>query len=145
MPSIDTVITIFKTYKNEIQSGNFEGVFYAAARRNCRHVAVTWFLDSIGFEETLKGLGTIENSLFFGQDLPKHVVLPDNIKTIGDKAFAFTEIETLKIPESVEFIGQGLFQGCQFIKKIELPQKLFKYRDSMLKACSSNDIEISFY
>ena len=45
------------------------------------------------------------------------VVIPDTIKTIGEKAFFCTDISSVLIPASVQSIGKGVFGGCTNILK----------------------------
>lgn len=55
----------------------------------------------------------------------KTITLPDTIKSINDRAFAFCDtLETIVIPDSVESIGMNAFAGCFNIKSINLPKKL---------------------
>lgn len=44
------------------------------------------------------------------------VVIPDTVTIIGEKAFFCTNIKTVAIPASVQFVGAGAFAGCKNIK-----------------------------
>ena len=57
------------------------------------------------------------------------VILPDNVKgesyRIGDGAFAnMTVLETVMIPDTVDFIGERAFRGCSAFNKLALPAKV---------------------
>lgn len=50
------------------------------------------------------------------------IVLPDNIRKIGNEAFHGSDIETIAIPESVKNnIGEGAFKECHNLKTIIFP------------------------
>ena len=44
--------------------------------------------------------------------------LGDNLKKIGDMAFAGSSIYSITIPESVEQIGKNVFDGCEHLTEI---------------------------
>ena len=48
------------------------------------------------------------------------VILPDTISVIGEKAFFCTNVTSVSIPASVQFIGSGAFAGCPNIKQYAL-------------------------
>lgn len=72
---------------------------------------------------------TIERAAFFGCDDLSSITLSDNITSIGDWAFRWTNIDKLLIPKSVSKIGAGLFYKCKNLNSIEV-DKNNKYYDS---------------
>lgn len=60
-----------------------------------------------GAFEGVKGLATIKNI--------------DYAETIGDYAFAHSEIEHIRINARTQYIGVGAFAGCENLKMIEMP------------------------
>ncbi|MBQ7266693.1 MAG: leucine-rich repeat domain-containing protein [Firmicutes bacterium] len=55
----------------------------------------------------------------------KNIVLPENIKAIGERAFAYREeIESIKLPEGIENIMDYAFEGCTSLKDVQLPNTL---------------------
>ena len=51
------------------------------------------------------------------------LVIPNNIKDIGDYAFCDTDIETLTIPDSVEVIYTGAFMGCDKLHTVHIDDR----------------------
>ena len=51
----------------------------------------------------------------------KTVILPDNLKTIDYSLLAFTAIEEITIPESVERIINYAFYNCLYLKSVTIP------------------------
>lgn len=58
-------------------------------------------------------------NLSFGDHIGQSVVvvIPDTVTMIGEKAFFCSNINTVSIPTSVEYIGDGAFAGCVNIKE----------------------------
>lgn len=61
------------------------------------------------------------------------VTLPNTVKSIGTKAFAYSGITSINIPDSVQVIGAGAFLGCtncQF--NVSVSQQYFASIDGIL-------------
>mgnify|MGYP004604774743 CR=1 FL=1 len=54
------------------------------------------------------------------------VILEKGITTIGDTAFASTNIHELNIPDSVKAIGEGAFQNCSKLQKVTMGDSVTK-------------------
>jgi hypothetical protein len=66
--------------------------------------------------------------------------LPENLVTIGDKAFAFcSAIERIEIPESVEYVSPSAFDGWQLHQTIKMYKKFTL--SSLCKANIEYEIE----
>lgn len=66
------------------------------------------------------------------------IVIPDSVKKIGDRAFAWSKgLESVEIPNSVFFIGKELFSGCTFLKKVVLPKTITDITYGMFWGCQS--------
>ena len=61
------------------------------------------------------GLVQIENEAFMGDTSLDIVILPNGVKSIGDKAFANSSIKRIYLPESITYIGNNAFYGCNNI------------------------------
>lgn len=62
--------------------------------------------------------------------LTKHVVIPDGVETISNKAFdkrVGTKVKSLTIPESVKLIKDDAFTFLVNLENIDIPDRLFKY------------------
>ena len=52
------------------------------------------------------------------------VVIPDDVKIIGENAFeGCTSLTSVVIPESVCEIMEGAFRGCRALKSVTLPER----------------------
>lgn len=75
------------------------------------------------FGRTLFQAGEIPAYTFFKTSVAA-LVLPADITTIGEGAFAGSEVTELTIPEGVTSIGDYAFYGCPNLKTINLPSTL---------------------
>lgn len=75
------------------------------------------------FGRTLFGEGEIPAYSFF-QAKVEAVVLPSNVASISEGAFAGSQITSITVPEGVTSIGDYAFYGCPDLKSISLPSTL---------------------
>ncbi len=58
------------------------------------------------------------------------LVIPDNVKTIGDNAFCgCTGLTSVTIPDSVASIGNSAFSGCTNLKNVTIPESVTSIAD----------------
>lgn len=60
----------------------------------------------------------ISGSLFADCKSLASVTIPNGVKKIRDYAFASSGLESVKIPNSVTYIGENVFRFCHYLKKI---------------------------
>ena len=48
--------------------------------------------------------------------------IPSSVKIIGDYAFSSTSLEDITMPEGLETINTGAFNGCKGLNSVEMPQ-----------------------
>ena len=71
-----------------------------------------------------KGITDIGNQVFYNLGNLQDVNFSDGLKSIGDWAFTNCDIRRLRIPDSVESIGECAFGGNSYLKKLVLPSNL---------------------
>ncbi|MFC2603430.1 MAG: leucine-rich repeat domain-containing protein [Treponema sp.] len=57
----------------------------------------------------------------------KSIVFPKTLKNIGAYAFDSANIQSITIPESVEYIGDGAFRFCKSLVSVTMPNRQIKY------------------
>lgn len=75
----------------------------------------------------------------------KHIELPHHLKVsiLGDKLYkGHTEIESIELPETITQIGGFVFDGCENLKKLQLPPHLKDMWQYALTRMSIETIEI---
>ena len=61
----------------------------------------------------------LSDKAFLWSDI-KNVILPEGLKKIGMKTFIDSDTEEVYIPSTVESIGAESFYGCEHLKKVHL-------------------------
>lgn len=54
----------------------------------------------------------------------KTVVIGKDVRKIGNGAFSYTKITSVKIPNKVKVIGAGAFENCKELKKVKIGTKV---------------------
>lgn len=67
----------------------------------------------------------------------KKIEIPKGIKRIGISAFAFTDIESVSIPNYVEYISGSAFCGCKKLVTVSLPDNITKIETTTFCNCES--------
>lgn len=66
----------------------------------------------------------------------KYIYLPSKIKTIAENAFYFSGVAELKLPESLEIIGDSAFYVCKNLEYVEIPKNVKSIGSHAFKSCS---------
>lgn len=69
-------------------------------------------------------LTEIDTGRFYGYRELEKVTLPENLKVIGESAFAHSTIKEIKLPESLEKIGSFAFYECHNLQEVSIPSKV---------------------
>lgn len=69
---------------------------------------------------------TAYNKLSTGSDIPnlEKLTIGKDLVTIGNRAFEFTDITTITLPDSVETIGEGAFSYCDKLTSVNIPDNV---------------------
>jgi len=65
------------------------------------------------------------------------ISLPNSVTTIGNKAFAYTAITSIVLPENVKSMGTGLFYNCSSLESVTLPKSITRIPNETFYDCSS--------
>lgn len=66
----------------------------------------------------------IEKRAFANCSSLSQINIPDGIKSIGEQAFRATNINSVELPDSLDFLGDYAFANCESLKDIKLPLSL---------------------
>lgn len=58
----------------------------------------------------------------FWESKIKRIILSDNLEFIGCLAFAYSSLESIKIPDTVQAVEGSIFTGCESLKEVSLPR-----------------------
>ena len=80
-------------------------------------------------------INTSSNTLVSGC---KNTIIPDNVTTIGNKAFnSYSNLTSINIPNSVTTIGQSAFSECSSLTSVNIPNSVTTIGNSAFYKCSS--------
>lgn len=78
----------------------------------------TTSLENVEFEV---GVTTIGKGAFQGCSGIRNIVLPESVTAIGDQAFEYSNIESIRLPNTLKTIGEKAFDNCPSLKSITIP------------------------
>ena len=77
-----------------------------------------------------KGITSIAEEAFAGNEAIDRVLLPDSLEEIGAGAFRdCLTLQTIEFPEQLRYIGPGAFENCLKLLRALLPEKIVKIED----------------
>ncbi len=83
-----------------------------------------------------KGITSIAEEAFAGNEAIDRVLLPDSLEEIGAGAFRdCLTLQTIEFPEQLRYIGPGAFENCLKLLRALLPEKIVKIEDKTFKHC----------
>lgn len=115
------IIEIIKNSQELIEENNFSKLYEKIYKVS------TGFEDISNFTLNLYNVGI--DPLKYMNSIPKHFLagtnitsfnIPNNIIEIGESAFGYTELESIKIPKNVKTINRSCFEECKNLKDIDL-------------------------
>ena len=91
-------------------------------------------LHQIVFPFTVKEIG---NQAMANCSALKSITLPMGLERIGAEALKGTSLRTIKIPNTLYWLGDGVFENCVNLDNVELPRNIDRIPDRMFAGCSS--------
>lgn len=67
----------------------------------------------------------------------KVVKIPAKVTVIGDYAFYCSDVEEVILPNNLKTIGEAAFCQCSKLKKINFPEKLKRIRQNAFRSCTA--------
>lgn len=96
-------------------------------------------IKSAAFSNQLKSIG---NDAFANSGI-QEVSLTKTVTEIGERAFSSTPIKKFVWPSGVIEIAAGTFKGCDVLSDVQLPDNLYRIGESAFAECSLlNELEI---
>ena len=83
----------------------------------------------------MRAIADIGKNAFADSRLLKNIVIPDSVKEIGEGAFAITSLKSVKIPEGVTTIEDGLFSSCFALTSVTIPDSVVTIGDEAFYQC----------
>lgn len=90
-----------------------------------------YYLDSIYYSNE------IPRSAFRSSWKIKSLIIPSTVTAIGVYAFAYSSLNTVSIPNSVEYIEGAAFENCHLLTSIDIPNSVTYIGDLAFSGCSN--------
>ena len=88
--------------------------------------------------EELKGVTSIANELFSGNEAIEYIILPNGLTSVGEQVFIdCINLKKITIPETVTQIGRGAFGSCKKLEKVTIPKGITEIPDTVFYECTS--------
>ncbi len=91
-------------------------------------------IKTVTFPSTLTKIG---DRAFYENKLLEAADLPDNITGLGEECFAYSGIESLKLPKDLTVIPEGAFGGCENLASLTLPEGLLGISVGAFEGCEA--------
>ena len=114
-------------FSSDYGAGGFYGLKRVVLPESVEYIgkcafAWGWDLESVNIPGNVKSIGDMA---FYDSRLTEINISNDT--SIGDKAFAYTDITTFTIPGGVNNIGTGPFDGCKYLTEINVDKDNSEY------------------
>ena len=138
----DLISKLLKNYKLDIESNNFEALYKEVNSIDEIDTGRTHYITSL-ITTLLINIGI--NPLLYLKEVPKYymsdldnvnVDIPDNITSIGEYAFSFSDIKSIKLSKNLSTIKGGAFYNCTKLQNISLPSSLKQIDQDVFFNCS---------
>lgn len=90
-----------------------------------------------------KSVTVIQYQTFFGCQNLKSVNLPENVKTIGQSAFADSGLESVKLPSGCLYIRANAFGMCESLDSVIIPKSVQQITCDAFCYCNISDVYYS--
>ncbi len=129
---------------NAIEGASFTNIFSTSKRISkinftSEHIPARFFSNLRGVEEIVftKRILSIGDSAFDGVRDLATIKNIDYAESIGDYAFAHSDIESIKLSPKTKFVGVGIFAGCEKLVSVEMPLR-FMYAAALFDSLHQN-------
>lgn len=96
-----------------------------------------WGCDALSKVILPSDLKTIPSSLFYQCSSLKEIEIPESVTTIESSAFSWSGLESLRFPDGISVIPQGVLSLCHSLKEVTFPPNLKVIGQGAFSLCDS--------
>lgn len=124
-------------YKNYLDNDDLEGLIFDIPV-NIRPEVVSFLMYDVGMD-LLGQITEIPEKMLYGSAQVDKIIIPKDIKSIGESAFANSSITGFDIEDGgkIEEIPSRCFEGCDDLKTVKFPISVTKIGVDAFKGCSN--------
>ena len=119
----DSTVSVTCEQPYDVPSSLFD-YRYLSNQRNYMNVEAISIPSTINYSGKRYKVTSIGESAFFACHSLKSVTIPNTIEWIGDGAFAGCDVDSITIPNSVRGLGGAAFHKCYYLKSIVLSENI---------------------
>lgn len=121
-----------------------DGTLYIEGQGRLRCGQWPWLTAPIRHVVIASGCTAIADFAFRNHENLESISLPDTLRTIGERAFAYcTSLREVTVPDSVTGIGKGAFDHCKNLARVYLPRNLAQIHPHTFCYCEGlQDVQI---
>lgn len=117
-----------------ILTGHFQAIIIGSELTNITEVYIPEY---VSFNNENYEVVSIGKFAFYKDKYIKSINIPKTVKTIYNNAFSESNLKSVSLPESLDYLGEAVFSYCIFLEQIRLPQNLTEVPISLLQGCIS--------
>ena len=118
--SEDRILDYLRNNRSRLQRNDLEEIFENFYYKG----SLADYLFTRTSMPVFKFMNKIPDDFMYESEDIHSIVIPGNIKKIGTNAFSRSALETVKLENGVEILGQGCFKECYDLKAIDLPDTI---------------------
>lgn len=104
--------------------------------------SLVWFPPALSDDYKIPESVTAIGSYAFSDSQCRHISMHGHIKRIAPFAFAGARLESMVIPDAVENLERGVFQGCTHLASLTLGTETLYLSDYVFEGCPLTELHI---
>ena len=65
----------------------------------------------------------------------RHIIIPEQVYSIGSKAFSQSDIVKIWLPSNLDVVSFGLCEGCEYLKFVRIPPNTQQISSASFRGC----------
>lgn len=123
---------LVKKYEKYLKADDYDGLFRDCKNSDERQELLDFLYDRCAID-VLPQMTSIPSQMFRGTEKIRSLTVPENITSIGDRAFADAAFEKVILPSTISKLPVGLFSGCRNLHKIWIPDSVTEFAQNVFQ------------
>ena len=131
---------LVKKYEKYLKTDDYDGLFSTCKDQQERQELLDFLYGKCAID-VLSKMTSIPSQMFKNTKSIQTLTIPENITSIGDRAFAESAVSKVILPNTINRLPVGLFQNCKNLHKIFIPDSVIEFASDVF-AGTPDDIII---
>ena len=128
---------LVKKYEKQLKTDDYDGLFSECRDLQERSELLDFLYGKCGID-VLPLMTSIPSQMFRNTQQIYTLVIPENITSIGDRAFANSALSKVVLPETISKLPVGLFQNCANLHKLWIPDSVTEFAQDVFSGTPSD-------